>query len=199
MSAATIPGRVESREFLLGSTASGERVTATLAVTYREGTATDREHREIAAPVSLSASFTTYHTVKPDPGRDWSRISDRFFVSAGQVEQAERMIADEDVSPALSLDTLRFIESTHARYHLNDMHAECAHMAELLDPAPEILSAYKAERAIAEPWRTPTLQGYRVDRVVCPETGYKYGNAWLVEIVPPEILARWVEIIGAHS
>lgn len=59
------------------------------------------------------------------------------------------------------------------RWHLNDMRANCAHQAHVW-PLPKDLATIP----------------------VCPETGYKYGTAWLVEPLPAEVEA-WVREFAA--
>lgn len=54
------------------------------------------------------------------------------------------------------LDDLRAL----VKYHLNVMHAECAHQPKTKDAEP------------------------------CPETGYRFGSEWLVEPLPTDILPR---------
>lgn len=65
-------------------------------------------------------------------------------------------------------DVLRLVELWE-RWHLNLMHAACAHMMTLpADPS------YDARKGI-----------------VCPETGYRYGTAWLAERLPGDV---WPEV-----
>lgn len=52
------------------------------------------------------------------------------------------------------------------RWHLNGMRAACSHMTEM-----PVDRSYDARR-----------------HITCPETGYRYGSAWLVEPLPASII-----------
>src|SRR5690606_31843917 len=85
-------------------------------------------------------------------------------------------------------------------WHLNTMNAACDHMtAEMLTPSDEVLDAYiEAKRAERGEWRekysaafygrADALQKWRLDHVVCPETGYRWGRAWLAKEIPSPVL-----------
>lgn len=67
------------------------------------------------------------------------------------------------------------------QWHLNDMQAACAHMNKR--------EAQKAYASVERPW---TMKDADLPpAMICPETGYRYGNAWLVKTVPAEI---WAEL-----
>jgi hypothetical protein len=105
----------------------------------------------------------------------------------GQTDQYDRMITDED--SAIPVPTLRAIESAWITSHLNDLNAECDHMTDsMLNPDVETYNAYLANAPESATRYGQALQSYRLDRVVCPETGYRYGHAWLARKVAPEII-----------
>lgn len=61
-------------------------------------------------------------------------------------------------------------------WHLNDFHADCEHMAAELATIPA--SDYDSRNG-----------------VTCPETGYRYGSAWLVEELPADVLAEFQRLM----
>lgn len=63
-------------------------------------------------------------------------------------------------------------------WHLNTMRAACAHQAPVYAPD-------RYGREVPSLDLTPA----------CPETGYKYGHAWLVEPMPAEVLAYFRRLI----
>lgn len=66
-------------------------------------------------------------------------------------------------------------------WHLNDMQAGCAHMNKR--------EAQKAYASVERPW---TMKDADLpSAMICPETGYRYGSAWLVKTVPAEV---WAEL-----
>ena len=70
---------------------------------------------------------------------------------------------------------VRSLRTIWERWHLNGMNAACAHMTD------DVL--------VYEP------DGYGGQRIscsgtVCPETGYTYGKAWLVEPLPDDVITE---------
>jgi hypothetical protein len=65
---------------------------------------------------------------------------------------------------------LQRIADVWVRWHLNGMRAGCAHQSPVLAPD-------KYGNVVPSLELTPA----------CPETGYKYGHAWLVESLPADI------------
>lgn len=107
------------------------------------------------------------------------------FDSFGQIPASERVIARRHKSDATE-ETAAFIERLWADHHLNDTHAECDHMT------PEMLSKHADETGTE--WQTRMLSTVR-----CPETGYKWGHAWLARSVPEDVLERVATLIGTGS
>lgn len=86
--------------------------------------------------------------------------------------------------PGWSLYRVSQVDAYGARWHLNGMRAGCAHQTVVWED-----SKYG---------RQPSL-----DRTLpCPETGYRYGTAWLAEPLPEEV-ATWakalIEEANAHG
>jgi hypothetical protein len=92
--------------------------------------------------------------------------------SAGQIE---RYIHPTLVTPALGItqQDIKRLRRTWERWHLNDMRPNCDHQ-EKVSPPPADLATIPA----------------------CPETGYRYGHAWLLEPLPAEVEA-WVREFAA--
>jgi len=76
------------------------------------------------------------------------------------------------------MDVARLVEIWESQ-HLNDLHAACAH------------------QTVAQPSGGDRFDtNYALDNTPpCPETGYRYGSAWLYEVPSPEALAD-LERIG---
>lgn len=87
----------------------------------------------------------------------------REWSSAGQM--LDDLLEVVEPAPGLSLDDLKRIHQIWRAWHLNGMKAACAHM-----PADA-----------RERWD-------RREAVVCEESGYSYGSAWLVQPLPVAIL-----------
>lgn len=67
------------------------------------------------------------------------------------------------------------------RWHLNTMRAGCAHQTPVY--APDQYSRNAPSLDLTPP---------------CPITGYKYGHAWLVEVLPAEVLTELARY-GVHA
>jgi hypothetical protein len=74
-------------------------------------------------------------------------------------------------APGYTLAEVRELGRIGERWHLNTMRAGCAHMDLPKD------TSYDARK-----------------HIVCPETGYKYGSAWLTEELPEEVAERFKEL-----
>lgn len=174
---------------------------------------------EVTPPTDKVTTFTD-HTVGPTPARvaisfveirtKTPRLrptdhADRYWEGAGQISPEDRMI----VRPLIPREQITAIETAWATSHLNDMNAACDHMTEdMLTPADDVLDEYiRTEIEKRGEWRekyspafygrTDAIQKWRLDNVVCPETGYKYGHAWLTKAVDPAILESLASIKGA--
>lgn len=157
--------RIE-RKIGLGWTADKERVIAFVSVEDKTGTSKFTNHTEGPTPPRVSVSF---EVVGPGPARTRSE-------SFGQVPAEDRVIVrrhDNDASD----ETRTFIEDLWTAHHLNDMNAACDHMT------PEMLARKDSENT--SDWQTRML-----DTVVCPETGYRWGHAWLSREIPADVLDR---------
>lgn len=149
----------------LGWTEDGERVVATVAV---------------ESGSDKGDSVFTDHTTGPSP----DRVSVTFSVQGGkyrseaygQIPAAERVIVRHHLNDANDA-TREFIESLWSVHHLNDMQAACDHMT------PDMLARHEGESV--SDWQTRML-----DTVVCPESGYKWGRAWLARKVPADVLDK---------
>lgn len=163
----------------LGESERGTHVYADVRVEPGEPgkVVTFMDHSTGPAPERVSICFTELKR-KGNP----RTAPDSWHLGGGQIPPEDRRIA-KTATPHLEL-----IERAWATQHLNDMHAECDHMTpEMLEPTPEQIAAYAAENP-----RTPSyslIQYWRLDTVVCPESGYRYGRSWLASTPDPEIVA----------
>lgn len=83
-------------------------------------------------------------------------------------------------APGLTIDDLARLTEIWKRWHMNDMRPGCAHQGE---------PVYEETRFGREPSSTLTPR--------CPETGYRWGHAWLYEEPPADVLAD-LDRIGAE-
>lgn len=121
------------------------------------------EHQDLTTePLTLSM---TYDEIDPRVRRDGGFVAG----GAGVPEAVKRI-----TTPAIRRDVLRRMGEIADRWHLNGMVAGCAHQDVVWEDH--------------EYGRRPSLDL----TPACPVTGYKYGHAWLVEILPDEIVAEIV-------
>jgi len=74
-------------------------------------------------------------------------------------------------APGYTLAEVHELGRIGERWHLNTMRAGCAHMELPAD------TSYDARK-----------------HITCPKTGYKYGSAWLTEVLPQEVADRFQEL-----
>ncbi|QNJ55588.1 hypothetical protein SEA_PHINKY_97 [Microbacterium phage Phinky] len=169
-------------EVYLGRTARDELVFASVRIEPANpgemviftDHATGPRPEEIAITFSL---IQAYRGVDTNAGRRASDYPDNRWISGGQTSAEDRVLIGS-VDPAV-----RIVEQAWARHHLNLMNAACEHMTdEMLTPSDDELTAYM-EHALYG--RRNALQKWRLDTVVCPVTGYRYGHAWLAKRVDP--------------
>lgn len=103
-------------------------------------------------------------------------------VSGGQITEALRRVNHPN---ELRLDECAELADLWDRWHLNDMRAACIHQAAEAKALYVELPGYSNE---AVRWE-------RLRELPCPE-GYKYGDAWLVEYLPPEVEQRIRQLTG---
>jgi hypothetical protein len=133
-------------------------------------------------------SFGFYHrengrTVRHDPIGEYLALTVSATVWSTRTQRGDCHTAGQCVDELLGVEpdgALREYEIRHLvkvwrEWHLNDMRAGCVHQ----DPPPGMSMT---ERLKSVP--------------PCPETGYRYGHAWLVEPLPAET-ERFVRAMAA--
>lgn len=93
----------------------------------------------------------------------------RDAATAGQCSEYLLEVVDPE---ARTLDQIRDMHDTWERWHLNDLQAGCAHQRVVWEDS--------------EYGRRPSLS----DTLPCPESGYRYGSAWLTEPLPQDVLDK---------
>lgn len=163
---------------------------------------------------------TTHETLTSEPlvlSMTYDERGPRGFESggAGLPEAVTRV-----TKPAIDPDVLARIGEVADRWHLNGMTAGCAHQADAWTCSAQVPTGVTLRAGghdVPETRNCGTLNGWaEVQRVYgehpyphrgdachscgrnrwdeptdhCPETGYRFGTAWLVETLPPEIVAE---------
>lgn len=166
------------RSLYLGRTADGQPVECTIKVEQKIGTQTYVDHVTRAAPVRLSITWAV--------GRDYF----------GQVPSADRVVATRAFG--ITQATVDTIDRLWREHHLNDMQSACEHMTdEMLNPGDDVVQAWANEEQASTHRRFygDALTPWRIDHVVCPVDGYRYGRSWLAREVPEHDLALASTII----
>lgn len=155
----------------VGTTATGERVLMSGEVRRQPEarTAQTIDHQEIADPETLSLTSAVFKGKK--------NISRNHITSGATLAHLGRIAKP---APGYTLAEARELYRIGKRWHLNTMSAACAHMDM---KAPEVAGIKDS--------------GKLLDMgITCPETGYKWGTAWLVEPLPADIRARFIELMS---
>lgn len=122
---------------------------------------------------------TTDHKVITDPHRltltsavftGRKNISQNYVTSGSSLKHLGRVTVP---APGWTLAEVRELYRIGTAWHLNDLRAGCAHM-----DLPEDTS-YDVRKGI-----------------VCPVTGYRYGQKWLVEPLPVDVEERFVALMS---
>ena len=126
------------------------------------------EHEHVAAPLSIAVTTSVW---RPD-GSD--------IVSGGATRDPLREVAAKGI-PGRFWDagSLTELADLGDRWHLNWMQAGCAHQDVVWETGP-----YGN--------RQPSLTLTRP----CPETGYRYGSAWLTEVLPERVVADVLRLLA---
>lgn len=102
----------------------------------------------------------------------------RFSVSAtlwAQTDSPDCYAAGQCIDEVRKLPRAQTLCDLWERWHLNDMRAGCAHQTPAYLPGG----------------------GYDLDAVPpCPETGYRFGHAWLLEPIPDDERERIVTVLS---
>lgn len=125
------------------------------------------EHEQVAGPLGIAVTTSVW---QPD-GRD--------IVSGGATRDPLREVAVEG-TPGRFWDagSLTELADLGDRWHLNAMRAGCAHQDVVWED-----SSYGRRPSLG---LTPP----------CPETGYRYGTAWLVELLPASVVADVLRLLS---
>lgn len=155
--------------------------------TYRIGR--DAEGNAVFVTLTLAERTGSFTTTAHEPAERVTRLSisggvrdgsRRDFASCGQIVDA--VAAVRDFAPGWTAQDVASLVAIWRRWHLNDMRAGCVHV-----PEPE--------------WEDGPY-GRQVDLVntpACPETGYRYGHAWLMDEPPTGVLAEFRRLMALPS
>lgn len=170
------------RRIYLGRTADRSRVFADVELRTRHArpgqSFTTTAHESVTSYVEFAAMFEVI------------AFSEREAYRGGQVPTDERVIVDRDGSP-LTPANRRYIERAWETSHLNGMNAGCDHMREGIDYAPPAASD------LPERYGQPDLQGWKLKNLVCAESGYRWGSAWLVKALDDDLAANMRHLLGS--
>lgn len=154
------------RQGYVGRTADGDRLW--LEVELREQDAQGRfrsavDHKPVTTYTELAISASGLRRGRRAPAAD--------IDFGGQCVETLRAV----VHPAKgwTVGELQDLAEIWDRWHLNGMQAGCAHQT---------------------PWIVPDQYGRPAPSLMltkrCPESGYRYGHAWLVKAMPAEVEAK---------
>lgn len=147
----------------LGTTADRSYVVVDLEIRHQSGERTTVDHGTTVDPVELGFSGTVHEYRHREP------------FAAGQILSTLADIVTP--APGWSLEEIRELSTLWDRWHLNTLRAACSHMV-------------PADLVREDNGYGGTHISTRAPENVCPETGYRYGHAWLTEIVPDDVLER---------
>lgn len=97
-------------------------------------------------------------------------------VSAGQI--LDDLLDLRELAPGWTVAKVADLHATWKRWHLNQMQAGCAHQTVLWEDS--------------EYGRRPSLEMTEP----CPESGYRYGSAWLVDPMPGDVAGKIIHFIN---
>lgn len=149
----------------LGTLADRSYVVVTLELRTREGEHTTITHGTVTDPVEVS--LTGEQCIE--------RFGRRDYLGGGQ--NVDTLADIVNPAPGWTLAEIRELATLWDRWHLNTMRAACAHMVPG-DLAREDNGYGGTRISTSDPRNT------------CPESGYRYGHAWLTEPVPADVVAR---------
>lgn len=164
----TIPLPFYVKNRLIGRTADGDRVYASVTIEARERSSETTKHDQVESYVRCSFTWalvegtrTLDHASSFGAGTDWS--------------------VDAVVKPArgFTIEHVRELAALAKEWHLNDMHAGCDHQTIEWET-----DGYGR--------RVPSLKLTRP----CTHTGYRYGHDWLLKPVPVEVIEQVASIFG---
>lgn len=167
-----------AKDLVLGKTGKGETVTVDIvlrAVGRNMQSAVD--HRDMSHGVELSIMGTVYDDgVSVDTlraGTGSARHLDNHTLSGGQISH---YLSDIVEPYGMSGQDVKRLQEIWDKYHLNAMKAGCAHQQKLPEGKTGV-------------WGLDNIKP-------CPETGYKYGSAWLYEELPTGLIPELKQIIA---
>lgn len=152
----------------IGRTADNGRVYVTAKITHQRG---DGFHTVDHCPAPAEIHRLSLTGEVYFPGHRGPTHHDPDPSMAGQIANILPMI--NRPAAGWDLDQIAELAAYWRRWHLNDMQAGCVHMEKFI-PSRNIASA-------GDNWHI---------RPTCPITGYRWGNAWLVEDLPEAIANR---------
>jgi hypothetical protein len=173
-------------DVFLGRTADGERVYVDVELWRKHSVAPHEWRKHSVAPhETIEHQPVNLYTELVISGETYRKHS-RYVTNVDQVDGTAAAIVDP--APGWTLEDIRDLVTIWRRYHLNGARAGCAHQV--------------IERETRYGRSVPSLD----KTAPCPITGYRYGHAWLVELLPAEVKARVRELVercdskeGAHA
>lgn len=155
-------------DILIGRTESGERVYVSARFDRQSGDWQTVEHETVSRPLTVA-----FQGVVIRKGGRYGREAD--WEAFGQIDRSylRSIIADQF---GWSVEDVRKLADIWDEWHLNTMQAGCVHQ-----PAESIVYRIGQSRREVDLKATPA----------CPETGYRWGSAWLTRPLPDDV-AAWV-------
>jgi hypothetical protein len=144
----------------------------------------DADGGRVYLTIELTPQTGTSNTIEHKPITSWTRASftghsfykgsRRYNFDAFGTGFAQTVVKP---APGITLDDLAQMARLEKRWHLNDLRAGCAHQTIVYG-----INEYGRKAPSSD------------DTPACPETGYRYGHAWLVEPLPADAEAEIREL-----
>lgn len=160
----------------IGRTGDGRTVWVTITLRGRDGETEFTNHERGPVPLEVSTVYAVSVASSRMFPQDLDTVSDNSIESWGQVPARERII--EHIAHNADAEFLALVAKLDD-HHLNTMKAACDHMDETTVPDD-----------------VDDRMGWKLQNLVCPETGYQYGRAWLARRLPESLEEQVVALLG---
>lgn len=168
--------------FYAGKNADGHRITLEWAVSRQQNPASALTITHEPVPYGAVCLSFTFTETDPKLRRDGGIVS----CGAGAPEAARSVVVFDG---NLDAEELARWADLAERWHLSSLQAGCAHMPDREALAEQVPDNYPQQ------YGRPDVTGWAIENVRCPETGYRWGSAWLAD-PPPWVIVDEVAALA---